>query len=368
MDGETDGNGEVDLVGAADATFAVRVLGPGHVAHVVQDVHLSVSDPLVVTVAKGATVVGRILPPRLVAQLLEEGGDSREGPGLRLHRDGRPAETHPADHALRLPLDDEGGFRFEGVAPGAWLVVLCWTVDGGALSGGKARTSHADRLAVATLRDLRDGEVRELDLDLSALERGTLRALVRLNGQALAGHQVTFEADLGPGPDGQARLASRRATTDAEGRLEVGLPEGSYRATIHPAGATHITCVRSAGAVFVPRGGSVDGVFDVEAAPAVLELVREDGSPIAGATAMLSLAGADRFDALPTDAAGKASISLLPIATFEASILPRAAREAMGDRSAAAAARRKPIPLGKVEVAPGAGRVHRLVVPASAGY
>jgi hypothetical protein len=347
QDGVTAANGEAELVGPADAPLALRLLGPGHVPVVVQPVRLSDPQPLVVTVARGATFAGRVLPPRLVAQLREEGGPRPSArPGLQLFREvaGR-RETYPAT-SDRFALDDGGGFRIEGIAPGTWHVSLCSNVPSTLGLGGWTAT----KLTVATLAELRDGELREQDLDLGALERGTLRGMVQLNGRPSVGQQVTLEADLGPGADRQPSKSTRMIVTDAAGRFAVNLPEGGYRAKVILTGDA-LTIIRSATTAFVPRGGEVDAVFDLAGVPLQLELVRADGTPAAGVKVRLSAGDEPVLTLSPTDPTGRTRAALAPLGTFTASIVSWV----------------PPIPLGDVTVA-GTDASLRLVVPAGAGF
>src|SRR5262249_33160471 len=90
--GETDEEGKREMRGVPGAELSLRGLGPGH-APVVREVRFDGSDPVIeVVVPKGATLVGRILPPELIAQLdprdaahrVTQSGAKRGGPGIEL--------------------------------------------------------------------------------------------------------------------------------------------------------------------------------------------------------------------------------------------------------------------------------------------
>jgi hypothetical protein len=362
VDGVTDTAGEAELAGPADAALALRLLGPGHVPTALHAVRLDAARPLTVTVDRGATLVGRVLPARLVAQLRAEGG-AKEGtrPGLRLHRivDGR-RESHPSRGSF--PLADDGAFRIDGVAPGPWQVSLCsWAPHLPDLPG------HLESAVVVAKVDLREGEVREEELDLAALERGSLRVLVKLNGTSLARATVQFETDLGPGIDGATRKFARNVATDGRGRVEATLPAGAYRARVF-AESTLVGVVNAS----MPRGGDVDTVFELATAPLQVELAREDGNPVAGARVRFCLGGEEALVIETTDAAGRARVTAAPVGRLEAFIWPKAllGRNAQADLASRDpfAIQRAWIPLGAVEASADGDAVHRLVVPAGAGY
>src|SRR5262249_42485600 len=68
-EGTTDADGRVPLRGAAERTFGVNLLGPGHIPAQQSAVRLDVEGELVVHVQRGARLTGRVVPPEAVAEL-----------------------------------------------------------------------------------------------------------------------------------------------------------------------------------------------------------------------------------------------------------------------------------------------------------
>src|SRR5262249_50264933 len=157
-------DGRVPLRGAAERTFGVNLLGPGHIPAQQSAVRLDVEGELVVHVQRGARLTGRVVPPEAVAELrrlAKADGNTFPAayrPRLELLGDDGffpSSSAHIADFK-DLFLADDGSFAAAGLPPGAWTVaVRAWVLD---------PTIGSDHVFRCTSVSLVDGKETHQDL------------------------------------------------------------------------------------------------------------------------------------------------------------------------------------------------------------
>ncbi|MCA8970633.1 MAG: hypothetical protein KDC95_12645 [Planctomycetes bacterium] len=231
-DAKTNERGEATLTGPEQVALALLVRG-SHVPVCRQDVRLDVGQgPIEVTVSAGARIVGKIGPAELITQLRIQAGlpatgelgerEARRAPGVLLvRRDGASRQEFPRDGTQRIA--DDGSFAIDAVPPGNWNLALV-------SSRGSGFGGTTSRVEVAALRNLEDGATRRVDLDLSGHLRGTLSALVLLDGEAFGEGRVICEGSGHDRANGRHNI-TRSLRTDAAGRIEQLVAPATY--TIH---------------------------------------------------------------------------------------------------------------------------------------
>ncbi|MCA8957935.1 MAG: hypothetical protein KDC87_17805, partial [Planctomycetes bacterium] len=130
---DTDEAGRATVCAPPGARYVLRIRGPVHQPHIERGVELRKGlGPLVVRVAAGATVTGRVRPAKLVEQLLGPlSTGSSAKPGFRLYRQiADRSEQHPADDSARFLLDKDGKYTITGIPRGSWTMYLCWNLNG----------------------------------------------------------------------------------------------------------------------------------------------------------------------------------------------------------------------------------------------
>jgi hypothetical protein len=169
-EGRTGATGGFELRGPVSKELTARILGPGHPPMLVRKLLLgSSSDPILVKVPQGGTIHGKISPQEFLARMRKLGKtDLRENPpGLRLERGApvnRPRESMPLGWVASFPLEADGSFEISEIAAGTWRLALCWRRSDG--QGGGSYNS----IPLGLVTDLRDGERRKLEFDLSHLQ------------------------------------------------------------------------------------------------------------------------------------------------------------------------------------------------------
>ncbi|MCA8970634.1 MAG: carboxypeptidase regulatory-like domain-containing protein [Planctomycetes bacterium] len=231
----TDERGEATLEGPGGTVLAVRVLGPGHVPICQNDVVLDRGDgPIEIVVPSGACVVGALRPVELLERLRSQSGlpssgrlsasEAARAPGVRLVRTvGTSTERVPLTNKQVCRAD--GSFVFDGVPPGTWTLELV-------MSTYDSRVNHNAPVAVAQVKELTDGETREVDIDLTNHVRSMLTARVALDGSAFANGRVAL---IGRGiRDVNGKQAQTHVTvrTDDAGEFEQLVPPGQYHAVL----------------------------------------------------------------------------------------------------------------------------------------
>ncbi|MDO8349231.1 MAG: sigma-70 family RNA polymerase sigma factor, partial [Planctomycetota bacterium] len=193
----TDADGRVLLIGEGRRDLGLRILGPGNVLLERPGIRLDIEGELLVTVMRGARLVGKITPPEAMAELrrlaqLEphesfaaalrpivqlSGADNTHVPALlQLIEDGA---------RKMFEIADDGSFDVVGLPSGAWQVQVSYRVVRGKGSGTEVYT--------VTDLTLAEGQTQRLDFDLQGLLPGTLEGEVTRNSQFLPNARITLE-------------------------------------------------------------------------------------------------------------------------------------------------------------------------------
>ena len=202
MEGATGADGSLVVTGPQRQTLGICVRSAGCVPVHRGDVLLDGETPLVITVEKGARLLGALQPAAALATLQQLAGQERWE--LRLSR---AARQLPLWFERGFPVAADGTFDCDGLEPGEWKVVM-----------------HAGSTFELGQVTLRSGESTRLDPYLAYLVPGTLQGTLHKNGAPLAGAEFTIGGEV-PGP-----FAYANATTDAAGRFAVNVGSGAYRA------------------------------------------------------------------------------------------------------------------------------------------
>jgi hypothetical protein len=221
---QTDATGRATLRAPRDRGYALRLLGPGHPAFVVQPVSLDPERPLEVTTPPAATLHITARPPEALAELLAEIDDEQQRPKVWLSRE-NDREVYPPrppgqwhGFAMGVPLTANGRTTIDGIPPGRWNLQLLTLDRAGSTEGQASRRTVVRDLQLAA------EETREVQIDLSRmLGRGTT-LVVLADGQPFEG-RVDLVGFVGAGN----RYQARHVETDAHGRATVELPVGNWR-------------------------------------------------------------------------------------------------------------------------------------------
>lgn len=178
---------------------------------------LTPDAPLVVTLAGGATVRGRLGPDFIWPELRRLAGAEHDAtrvllPTLTL----RDPDQRAAPLGQGWSCSPDGTFERVGLPAGRWRLVVCvrsfaglrdLEVDGGVL-------------------DLRDDTVTTCDVDLSRLQPGTLRGRVVRDGKPVA--FTPFALRQPPVEPATVAASEFRITTDGDGCFTITLPHGIW--------------------------------------------------------------------------------------------------------------------------------------------
>jgi len=367
-EGTTDGDGRVVMAGPGDRELGVCVPGPGHLPVRLAPVALGVAEELVVTVSRGAQLVGKVVPPEAVAELKrlvesEPGKGFPEGraPRLTLRRD---QERFPKDHVLAdkkpdLRIGDDGAFQVDGLPPGTWQIeIQYWVLKGG--SGG-SQTVLGDQVSLA------DAAVTTQNLDLSGLLPGELEGTVHWNGQPLANSAFVLQADRG----------GSKVETDAQGRFRTSTMAGDYKAvrSEQTSDPRQWSSIESATPIRVVRGQLTSVAVIFESGKLRATVLDGKGQPVAGV--QLHAHGSDRYgQSRITDDKGVAEFELTA-GTLQLRVLPKALSSPEAQmklwKEAQATGNQNPLDphwlvLQTVTLTSGDSKAVELKLPESAGY
>jgi hypothetical protein len=269
-------------------------------------------------------------------------------------------ESFPANRRDVFPVQEDGTFECAGIGPGSWSVVLQWHKASGPSSSG------TQTLEVGNADNLRDGERRKLDLDLSHLLFATLKGKLLLNGKPHSG-QVQFSS-----------LAKdwSSAMADDEGRFVVFLKPGSHRAFISENTGRSHTKLLADETVVVSAGQELQLDLHVNATTVRLQTLAPDGKPqrgvrlVAGTSDGVSdiyLALSDK-DGLVTTRLGLGTYQLRVYPKHLAD--PKAINKFYNDHQGEPdALKNAMIPLAEqLHVKPGNDEVIKIKLPAASGY
>jgi len=295
--GVTRANGEVILHGPpSSGTLAIKARGPGHVAALETAVSIQPDlPPLVIRVAKGATLKGsvgpaqvlaRFAPPEAVLDYAEKLGTRKQAylslfvPSIAFREIGGQQRTIPGVHDPKLTLDDAGRFRIDGIPPGAYRAVFHFYV-----SSGGSRGSF-DQLDLAAVTEVRDGEERELRLDISSLVPGRLVGRILVDGRPYVNGEFTIRGTKAPDSEGRTSVGAPKNTrTDDAGGFELELRGGAdYSISLVVDGtiSKQRARIRCTPTVAIVAGQVKQVVFELTRRRLELEVLASDGkTPIA---------------------------------------------------------------------------------------
>lgn len=328
-EGETGADGTFELVGPADRAVGLRVLGPGHRPTAVSDVRLDAPGELVVRVARGARLVGRIVPPEAIAELHRLAGltagepfPASQTPRLRLSGEGRRVYPTPADDPRGLAVAADGSFDADGLPPGPWRVqVQAWET----MPGGFPRISTTQNLG-GTAVVLVDGRTEHHDLDLASILPGTIEGVVLQNGVPLATTTISLQ-----GEDSWTNLV-----TDAEGRFTATRRPGDYTLLAQrPVADQARPFLRCPAPVRVVRGATARPTFAIATSTLRLQVLDAAGAPVPD-LCVVARPGDDGLP--PTDAAGRLEVELTS-GTITLQVLPQRLRSEAAQQAARLQAR-----------------------------
>lgn len=279
--GATDSTGSLSLSAAGGRDLGLRLLGPGHVPKLVAKLRLDEPGDLRVTVARGARLVGRVVPPTALAELkrlagleVDDAFPADRRPIVRLSgADGAvvPTVRSFADEAAwaTYGIADDGSFAVGGLPPGAWTLQIEYCE----VQGSGARFTA--RLAVAPIV-LTEAATLHRDLDLQPLCAGTLEGSVTCNGEPLADARILLETDR----DALGNQGTVTCETDAAGRFVHRGRAGRYRLRL-PAGRDG-RALRAFTAATVESGETVRHTFAILSGTLRVKLCDARGLPAAG--------------------------------------------------------------------------------------
>jgi DNA-directed RNA polymerase specialized sigma24 family protein len=312
----TDASGDARLVGPGDRPLDVMLLGPSHAAQVLHLVRLDTSDPLVITVRSGATVRGSLRPTGIIRELrllaaLAPDGDLHGNPRSRLPmvvmrrlvRGGMQAV--PIAGTDRIVVNDDGTFLLTGLPDGAATIsIVCTT--GYVPNAGALTVPEAS----AEVR-LHEGEISELNFDLSRLISGELVGTAVLNGKPMPGANFMLACDTLIG-------GSLAINTDNEGTFRLHGRPGTYHLEIIQAAGSRISSTDAT----VVSGQATTATFAFTTASLRVRIHDAQGTLKPGVQVELDeAAGHAQVLVGPTNDAGEAH-ALLPPGTWTAWTLP----------------------------------------------
>ncbi len=222
--------------------------------------------------------------------------------------------SHPSDSAAAIPIAPDGGFEITGVPAGDWtLHVEFWEFD----SRGSGGSSSYDVLDV---RGLRDGERREVEVDLGRFVKGELRGQLLRDGVAVAGARLIPRGSIDDGRGGQKDGRATSVTTDAEGRFAVKLLPGRWWLNLWSSGQTGMG-VPLAEQFEVRSGATVETVIHYAPAALAVRVLDAQGRPLAQRDVTIT-AGEDFGAQRSTDAEGRFVLDPAPRVALEFFIWP----------------------------------------------
>lgn len=269
--GSTDVRGEAILRGPPDQLVCVRLPGGPALPGIVDDVSLAKRAPLLVTVARGATLAGRLGPPELLARLRQATGwdypPSWPDGTSNLHLS---LQCGAASPSREVAVDADGRFCTEGLPPGPCTVMLVAFCNGIGQGGVQRQLASLD---------LADGAAVERDFLLPQLVPAHLAGRVVLDGAATAADELRLQPQRGAGNfdhDFHAVLA-------ADGSFSLWLSPGTYRVSLRTQGGhgdgivLQDPLVIAPGATLTPRFSARLGLLrarlvDAEGQPASAEV------------------------------------------------------------------------------------------------
>ncbi|MCB9878947.1 MAG: sigma-70 family RNA polymerase sigma factor [Planctomycetes bacterium] len=348
----TDREGTATLRGPKGA-LALWLTGDGFAPCIVQPIRLDSTETLVVEMARGATLRGRLLPTEVAQELLADvaprtntevkpfGIELLDERGEKLHR----------FFELPFPLAADGSFAITDLPAGGWHVRV------GGLHHG----------FVAAQVTLRAGEVLDRDLDVSSLARTTVTLRCLVEGTPVAKTFVQVRGRHAPSSLGGRYRDTNEGRTDGEGRLRFTSCPGDFDASFEwrlPSGGK----VQLTPHFAVACAGEQDVVLDVQLGALDLTVLHPNGSPAAGVE--LWEAERNTGERWTADEHGRVRVPTIVAASLTLEAMPRSLtttgqRSAFAELSGWKTLQNQPVVVGTVTVAPGAAAPQTLTLPSS---
>jgi hypothetical protein len=281
--GDTDAWGEVVLRGPRGGDLAVKVVGPGHAPELVTNVSLKNDEVLVIEVRTGATLAGSFQPVSLLESITanltsRERERDRYHPRLFLSKDPGGARF-PIGPRETVAIQADGSFQIERIPPGSWEVYLSlW--DG--FTTGSSTTTFLLRHKLATVRNLKDGEMRRITLDASELVPGRITGQIFLDGQPYTNGRFGLRQRAFDSTSPSVSYTIREGlTTDADGGFSSETQSGLVSVFVTPDGSTAGLSVQIVGIqeLQVQPGQASAGVFHLVHVRMRVRFLEHDGTP-----------------------------------------------------------------------------------------
>lgn len=296
----TDRDGCVQLRGPRGVPVRIVATATWHLGADVELPQLAGTEPVVVTVMRGAQVSGQVTPRNFAARYRHEASPycgPRLVPRLVLAQD--PGAGAWTQH--RVDITDDGRFAVGCVGPGPWRLELEWW---GEDATGTSVVSGPQLLAFT----LTEGDAPVLDLDVRRFAASELDTVVSWNGAPLRDTELELiRIDRRDGTE-----VGTDVRTDAEGRLRGIVFPG--RLLLEWSSIDPPFLVRSDASVEAVVGDIVRTPFTLRTGRLQLRLTQPDGSPARGVQTFLwDPQGAVRLTTTnPTDEHGVVEWTVAP--------------------------------------------------------
>ncbi len=379
--GKTNDKGILELSGPPLRDLGLRITGPTHVPLFVNGIRLqNGSKPFVVQVVTGASLSGRIRPTAVLRQLTDldkreskasPASTSSKRPGLRLLQKA-PPNRYPPGGSKRFPIAEDGTFKIAGIAPGSWTLQLVWDRKEGVYS-------YFQWLDLQELADLRKGEERELDLDISRFLLGDVEGSVTCNDSPAKKWTLHLRARKHSLPMGITRRLPVTLPLDEVGKFATQLIPGIYDCSLSPEykNGPWRPLYPTGSTIRVTAGGRQKVRLKLGTVELRLHFENHDGKPLPKLRAILVDEASGRRYSLPiSDSDGNCS-ARAPTGSFRLVTLPKHMTTLEGYEAFINAHRRDyetafnkaHILLGELTIeAGGQAEPREITVPKSAGY
>jgi len=280
--------------------------------------------------------------------------------------------TYPTGWNARWPIAEDGTFRIAGIEPGTWLLQLIWTQP----TGGSIRFDQVD---LQRLDNLREGEERKLDIDISEFLLGEVQGTVLMNGVPLKNTDLVLRARKESFPRGQTSPLYVTIFLGDKGAFRQQLIPAIYdcHVRIKTAGSMNTTDYPIAAPLRIAPGDKLKIQLELQTTTIQLRILNHDGKPLAGLRASLLTHGMKKRFYLPASNATGECTKTVPTGSFQVLIPPKSLSTPEGYKAfmarqpgnAAAAYAEALIRVKTLQIPPGKElQRFEITVPNSAGY